>query len=185
PERDGQPQCAYQFYAGGYYFAVTGSVRQRPGGAVRRCGHRTVSGRHVCGKLFAGPTSDSRTSPAVCGHSSSRPGRRTGASVAMSAFPAIGFFLAVMYPVIFSLALNSVAEHHGSFSGILITGIGGGAVIPLVIGSLGDALGLRVGMFFLYITFGYILSIGFWARPLVTNKTINFSNKKETPRNVS
>src|SRR5699024_9559435 len=105
--------------------------------------------------------------------------------VALYAFPAIGFFLAVMYPVIFSLALNSVAEHHGSFSGILITGIGGGAVIPLVIGSLGDALGLRVGMFFLYITFGYILSIGFWARPLVTNKTINFSNKKETPRNVS
>src|SRR5699024_10814110 len=77
--------------------------------------------------------------------------------VALYAFPAIGFFLAVMYPVIFSLSLNSVAEHHGSFSGILITGIGGGAVIPLVIGSLGDALGLRVGMFFLYITFGYIL----------------------------
>jgi len=27
-------------------------------------------------------------------------------------------------------------------------------------------------MFVLYLTLGYILSIGFWARPLVVNKTI-------------
>jgi hypothetical protein len=36
-----------------------------------------------------------------------------------------------MYPIIFSLALNSVKEHHGSFSGILCTGIIGGAIVPL------------------------------------------------------
>lgn len=97
--------------------------------------------------------------------------------IALYAFPMIGFFAAVMWPVIFSLALNSVAEHHGSFSGILVTGIVGGAVVPVIVGSLGDALGLRLGMFFLYITFGYILSIGFWAKPLVSNKTIDFSKK--------
>lgn len=97
--------------------------------------------------------------------------------IALYAFPAIGFLIAVMWPVIFSLALNSMAEHHGSFSGILVTGIVGGAVIPLIVGSLGDALGLRYGMLFLYITFGYILSIGFWAKPLVNNKTIEFSSK--------
>ncbi len=79
-----------------------------------------------------------------------------------------------MWPVIFSLALNSVTENHGSFSGILVTGISGGAVVPLIVGSLGDWLGLKFGLFFLYITFGYILSIGFWANPLVTNKTIEF-----------
>ena len=44
-------------------------------------------------------------------------------------------------PIIFSLALNSVNEHHGSFSGILCTGIIGGAIVPLIIGWLGDHLG--------------------------------------------
>ncbi|MDX1618145.1 MAG: sugar MFS transporter [Balneolaceae bacterium] len=100
--------------------------------------------------------------------------------VALYAFPAIGFLCAVMWPVIFSLALNSVTEHHGSFSGILVTGIVGGAVIPLVIGSLGDLFGLRYGMLFLYLSFGYILSVGFWAEPLVSNKTIDFGSQPAT-----
>jgi len=99
------------------------------------------------------------------------------AKVSVIAFPWIGFFASVMYPVIFSLALNSVSEHHGSFSGIIVTGIIGGAIVPLIIGSLGDRLGLRSGMFFLYITMGYILSIGFWAKPIIKNKTI--FDKKE------
>ncbi len=98
--------------------------------------------------------------------------------VALIAFPAIGFFIAVMWPIIFSLALNSVAEHHGTFSGILVTGIAGGAVVPLIVGSLGDIFGLRIGMLFLYISFGYILSIGFWAKPLISNKTIEFGSKE-------
>ncbi|MEQ8579530.1 MAG: sugar MFS transporter [Balneola sp.] len=98
--------------------------------------------------------------------------------IALYAFPAIGFFIAVMWPIIFSLALNSVEEHHGTFSGILVTGIAGGAVVPLIVGSIGDMFGLRVGMLFLFIAFGYILSIGFWAKPLVNNKTIDFAGKE-------
>lgn len=93
-------------------------------------------------------------------------------SVAMIAFPLTGFFLSVMWSIIFSLALNSVAEHHGSFSGILCTGIIGGAIVPLFIGGLADIFGLRSGMMFLYITLAYILSIGIWAKPLIKNKTI-------------
>jgi fucose permease len=103
------------------------------------------------------------------------------AGISLIAFPCVGFFASVMYPIIFSLALNSVSEHHGSFSGILVTGIIGGAVIPLLIGWLGDHFGLRSGMFFLYITLGYILSIGFWAKPIITNKTIQLFKTKEQP----
>ena len=95
-----------------------------------------------------------------------------GGNTARVAFPLVGFFYSVMWSIIFSLALNSVAEHHGSFSGILCTGIIGGAIVPLIIGALADLLGLRFGMMFLYITLGYILSIGFWAKPLISNKTI-------------
>ena len=94
------------------------------------------------------------------------------------AFPIIGFFASVMYPVVFSLALNSLEEHHGAFAGILVTGIIGGAIVPLIIGWLGDMLGLRTGMLFLYITMGFILSIGFWAKPIITNKTIQMSRKE-------
>ncbi len=71
-----------------------------------------------------------------------------------------------------SLGLNSVAEYHGSFAGILCTGIMGGAVVPLIIGRIGDLFGLRAGMAFLYVTFGCVLSVGFWAKPLITNATV-------------
>ncbi len=95
-----------------------------------------------------------------------------GAQVSFWGFAASGLFLSVMYPAIISLGLNSVARHHGSFAGILMTGIAGGAVVQLLIGGLSDLTSLHTGMFFLFVTLGYILSIGFWARPLVRNKTI-------------
>lgn len=102
-----------------------------------------------------------------------------GREIALYAFPFIGFFASVMWPVILSLALNSIREHHGSLSGILITGISGGAVVPLIIGWLGDIMGLKFGMSFLYLSFGYVLSIGLWARPFVQNKIISFGAEKQ------
>jgi fucose permease len=103
--------------------------------------------------------------------------------IALIAFPLVGFFASVLYPIIFSLALNSVTEHHGSFAGIIVTGIIGGAILPLIVGWLGDQLGLRMGMCFLFLSLGYIFSIGFWAKPLVTNKTISLFKKKTAPFN--
>jgi MFS transporter, FHS family, L-fucose permease len=92
--------------------------------------------------------------------------------VAVVAFPCIGLFASIMWPTIVSLALNSVPRHHGPFAGILCTGIMGGALVPLLIGQIGDALGLRTGMATLYLTFGYVLSVGLWARPLIQNALI-------------
>ena len=95
-----------------------------------------------------------------------------GGSISLWAFPISGFFLSVMYPVIVSLGLNSVSKHHGSFAGILMTGIAGGAIVQLLIGGISDLTSLKVGMIFLFVTLGYILSISFWAKPLISNKTI-------------
>jgi fucose permease len=92
--------------------------------------------------------------------------------VALLAFPLIGFFASVMWPIVFSLGLNSLDESHGAFSGILCTAIAGGAVIPLLIGKIGDLAGLRAGMAALYLAFGWVLSVSFWARPLITNRTL-------------
>lgn len=91
--------------------------------------------------------------------------------VSRLALPALGLCISVMWSIIFALALNSLARHHGSFSGLLCTAIIGGAVLPMVIGWLGDRFGLRAGMSVLYLTVGYILSIGIWSRPLVHNET--------------
>jgi fucose permease len=94
------------------------------------------------------------------------------ATMALIAFPLIGFFASVMYPIIFSLALNSVTEHHGSFAGIIVTGIVGGAISPFIVGGIGDIFGLKTGMSILFLSMSYIFSIGFWAKPLVSNKRI-------------
>lgn len=93
--------------------------------------------------------------------------------VAIYAFPAAGFFASVMWSIVVSLALNSVPYHHGTLSGILCTGIAGGALVPFIIGGLGELFELRYAMLFLLLTLGYILSIGIWAKPLVNNATVN------------
>jgi len=102
-------------------------------------------------------------------------------SVSLVAFPAIGLFASVMWPILVSLALNSVSEHHGSFAGILSTGIMGGAVVPLIIGRIGDRFGLRAGVAFLYLTFGCVLSVSFWARPIITNATVSLKKAAVQP----
>jgi len=95
--------------------------------------------------------------------------------VSLAAFPATGFFLSVMFSIVFSLALNSLSEHHGAFSGILCTGILGGAVVPELVGILGDRFGLRVAMLTVFVTLGYIFSVSLWARPLVRNETVSLA----------
>jgi len=103
------------------------------------------------------------------------------ARVSLIAFPAIGLFASVMWPILVSLALNSVAEHHGSFAGILSTGIMGGAVVPVIIGRIGDHFGLRAGVAFLYLTFACVFSVGFWAEPIITNATITLKKTVAEP----
>jgi len=98
--------------------------------------------------------------------------------MALFGFAALGFCLSVMYAIIFSLALNSVTKYHGSFAGILCTAIAGGAIFSLLIGRLKDMIGLQLGMVLLYLPLAYILSIAFWAKPLVSNATIRKTDDK-------
>jgi MFS transporter, FHS family, L-fucose permease len=100
------------------------------------------------------------------------------ASISVVALPLVGLFASVMWPILISLALNSVAEYHGSFTGILTTGIMGGAIVTVVIGRIGDHFGLRSAMALLYLTFGYIWSVGFWSKPLINNATIGDKGKE-------
>lgn len=93
-------------------------------------------------------------------------------NLVLIAFAFSGFCLSVMWSILISLALNSVDFAHGTFAGLLCSGIVGGAIVPLVIGGLADFIGLQAAMFFLFIPLGYILFIGIWARPLVSNSRV-------------
>ncbi len=96
-------------------------------------------------------------------------------SVSVAAFPWLGFFISVMFSIVFSLALNSVEMHHGAFSGILCTGIFGGALVPLLIGIAGDWVGLRAAMLINTVTLAYLFAIGMRAQPLIENSRISLS----------
>lgn len=98
--------------------------------------------------------------------------------VSLIAFPTCGFFLSAMFSIVFSLALNSVPKNHGALSGILCSGILGGAIVPLIVGALGEHVGLRTALLAVFATLGFLMSIGFWARPLVRNETIDWRRKK-------
>lgn len=94
------------------------------------------------------------------------------ADMAIIAFPAIGCCISMMYSIVFSLALNTATANHGSFAGILCTGIVGGAGGPLLISLLADATDLRTGMCLIFLFMGYLTFIGCWSQPLINNKTI-------------
>jgi FHS family L-fucose permease-like MFS transporter len=101
------------------------------------------------------------------------------AQMALFGFPALGFCLSVMYGIIFSLALNSITKYHGSFAGILCTAIAGGAIFSLLIGKLKDLIGLQAGMMILYLPLIYVLSLSFWAKPIVRNAVIRRKNQQK------
>lgn len=95
------------------------------------------------------------------------------AQIAVWAFPAIGFSISMMYSIIFSLALNTASRYHGSFAGILCSGIVGGAGGPLLVSLVSDALSLRAGMLLVLVFMSYMTFVGFRAHPLINNKTVS------------
>ena len=95
-----------------------------------------------------------------------------GTTASKIAFPLVGAFESVMWPIILSLAINSVPRHHEVLSGVMYTASLGGALGPAIVGIVGDSFGLRISLDILFLPFLVVLSVAFWAKPLVANKTI-------------
>jgi FHS family L-fucose permease-like MFS transporter len=95
-----------------------------------------------------------------------------GTTASEISFPLVGAFESVMWPIILSLAINSVPKHHEVLSGVMYTASLGGALGPAIVGSIGDSFGLRASLDILFLPFLVVLSVAFWAKPLVANKTI-------------
>jgi FHS family L-fucose permease-like MFS transporter len=64
-------------------------------------------------------------------------------SLAMWSIIAVGLFNSIMFPTIFTLAIEKLGKHTGQGSGILCMAIVGGALIPVIQGGLADKIGIH------------------------------------------
>ena len=73
------------------------------------------------------------------------------AMVAMVIIFIIGLAVANIFPLIFSLSVEKYPDRTNEISGLMIMAVSGGAVIPLLIGSITDYVGATAGMFVLIV----------------------------------
>jgi len=74
-------------------------------------------------------------------------------------FAACGFFTSVLFTLVFSGTINSFTENHGTISGLLCTAILGGALIPPLVGWVGDNFGMHAAMLVPAVCFAYVLGL--------------------------
>ena len=81
--------------------------------------------------------------------------------LAMWAILLVGLCNSIMFPTIFSLAINGLGKHTSQGSGILCLAIVGGAILPLIQGVLADSIGLQNSFFLPIICYVFIAYYGF------------------------
>jgi FHS family L-fucose permease-like MFS transporter len=98
--------------------------------------------------------------------------------VSMWAILAVGLFNSIMFPTIFTLAIEGLGDLKPQGSGLLCTAIVGGAVIPPLYGLCTDAVGFKMAFLLVILCYGYILWYG-WSRrnSLTSNEQDDFNNK--------
>lgn len=79
---------------------------------------------------------------------------------AMWALLAIGLFNSIMFPTIFTLAIEGLGKHTGEGSGIVCMAIVGGAIIPLIQGVFADNIGLLYSFAVPVVCYAYIAYYG-------------------------
>lgn len=75
-----------------------------------------------------------------------------------------GFFIANIFSIIYSLALQRMPGKANEISGLMIMGVAGGAVLPPVMGLLSDSMGQTGGLLVLLVAVIYLLACSFLMR---------------------
>ncbi|MBB5212748.1 sugar MFS transporter [Microbulbifer hydrolyticus] len=81
-------------------------------------------------------------------------------AVAMWAILLVGLFNSIMFPTIFSLALQGLGRQAGQASGVLCLAIVGGAIVPLIQGVVADTAGLQLSFLVPVVCYVYIAYYG-------------------------
>jgi FHS family L-fucose permease-like MFS transporter len=71
----------------------------------------------------------------------------------------IGLAVANIWPLVFSITIGKYPERSNEISGLMMMAICGGAVIPLLIGWIGDKSNVAIGMSVLIICMIYLLAV--------------------------
>jgi len=85
----------------------------------------------------------------------------TSGLVSMWSILAVGLFNSIMFPTIFTLAIDGIGELKPKGSGLLCTAIVGGAIIPPLYGKFTDNFGFKIALIFIILCYGYILWYGY------------------------
>lgn len=80
--------------------------------------------------------------------------------IAMWSILLVGLFNSIMFPTIFSLALKDLGPQTSRGSGLLCLAIVGGAILPVIQGSLADTIGLQSSFILPVICYLYIAYYG-------------------------
>lgn len=80
--------------------------------------------------------------------------------IAMWAILAVGLFNSIMFPTIFSLAINQLGNHTSQGAGVLCLGIVGGALLPVFQGMLADSIGIQLAFLMPILCYVYIAYYG-------------------------
>jgi FHS family L-fucose permease-like MFS transporter len=84
----------------------------------------------------------------------------TTGRVAMGSILAVGLFNSIMFPTIFTLALEGLGRHTSQGSGILCMAIVGGALVPFIQGLVADAIGVHHSFFIPILCYAYVTWYG-------------------------
>jgi len=80
----------------------------------------------------------------------------TEGQVALWSIVLVGLFNSIMFPTIFTLAIDGLGKHTSQGSGILCLAIVGGAIVPLLMGVLADNFGLQNSFIITVLCYAYI-----------------------------
>ena len=86
----------------------------------------------------------------------------TSGWVAIGTLVLCGFFNSVMFPNIFTLGIAGLGPMTSKGSGLIMTAIVGGAIVPLAIGALADKVGIQHSFVIPVICYLYIAYYGLW-----------------------
>jgi FHS family L-fucose permease-like MFS transporter len=83
-----------------------------------------------------------------------------GGKAAMWPLLAIGLFNSIMFPTIFTLAIDKLGKDTGEGSGVLCVAIVGGALVPPIQALFADHIGILLSFFVPALCYAYIVFYG-------------------------
>jgi FHS family L-fucose permease-like MFS transporter len=93
----------------------------------------------------------------------------TRGNIAVAAVVALGFFVSIFFPTLYSMAIENLGDLTGQASGILTLGFLGCAIVPVLQGRLADSIGLQrsygLGLF------GYLFALFYVVHRWRMNRT--------------